>query len=92
MPGVPPPVDNTAPVCVKEEVKQEVKKETAESYVPAVLQPDLYDFLEQATSNMRGIRVICTIDAILRLWQWESKEDLLKARAAIDYLLKKENS
>ena len=30
-----------------------------------------------------------TAEAILQLWNWDSREDLLKARGAIDYLLKK---
>lgn len=49
----------------------------------------VYDLLEAATKNMQGIQAICTADAILCLWNWETKEDLLKAKASIDYLLRK---
>ena len=91
--GSTPPVDNTSPVCVKEEVKEEMKQETAIPTVPTGIKkpPEIYEVLEEATGNMQGIKAICTAEAILQLWKWESKEDLLKARAAIDYLLKKEN-
>ena len=94
-PSSTPPEDNTAPVCVKEEpkeeVKQEVKKETAIPAAPTSIKkpPEIYEVLEEATGNMQGIKAICTAEAILQLWKWESKEDLLKARAAIDYLIKK---
>lgn len=54
--------------------------------------PEIYEVLEEATGNMQGIKAICTAEAILQLWRWDSKEDLLKAREAINYLLKKENS
>lgn len=89
--GSTPPVDNTAPVCVKEEVKEEMKQETAIPTAPTGSKkpPEIYEVLEEATGNMQGIKAICTAEAILQLWKWESKEDLLKARAAIDYLIKK---
>ena len=84
-------MDNTAPVCAKEEVKEEMKQETAIPATPTVIKkpPEIYEVLEEATGNMQGIKAICTAEAILQLWKWESKEDLLKARAAIDYLIKK---
>lgn len=48
-----------------------------------------YEVLEAATGSMQGIYAICTADAILCLWNWTGKEDLLKARDAIDYLIQK---
>ena len=50
---------------------------------------DIYKVLEEATAKMQGINAICTAEAILQLWNWNSREDLLKARMAIDYLIKK---
>lgn len=50
---------------------------------------DVYEILEAATSGMTGIRAICTADAILSLWKWSTREDLERAKAAIDHLLKK---
>lgn len=61
----------------------ETKVESAEE------QTAVYDILETATSNMQGIQAICTADAILCLWRWESKEDLLKAKTSIEYLLQR---
>lgn len=52
--------------------------------------PDgVYRVLEEATKSKNGIEAICTADAILCLWNWESPDDLRRARAAINYLLKK---
>lgn len=51
--------------------------------------PDVYMILEEATGNLQGINAICTAEAIRSLWRWESIRDLQKARAAIDYLLRK---
>ena len=50
---------------------------------------NVYEILEAATSNLNGIQAICTADAILCLWNWNGPEDLKRARAAIDHLLKK---
>ena len=50
---------------------------------------EVYDVLEAATADMKGIQTICTADAIMCLWNWDSKEDLLKARSSIDYLLRR---
>ena len=64
-----------------------VKQETSK---PAPRPLDIYKVLEEATAKMQGINAICTAEeAILQLWNWDSREDLLKARGAIDYLLKK---
>lgn len=50
---------------------------------------EVYDVLEAATADMKGIQAICTADAIMCLWNWENKEDLMKARSSIDYLLRR---
>lgn len=50
---------------------------------------NVYDILEKATANMKGIDAICTADAILSLWNWETREDLLRAKNAVEHLLRK---
>lgn len=50
---------------------------------------EVYEVLEAATADMKGIQAICTADAIMCLWNWDTKEDLLKARSSIDYLLRR---
>ena len=49
----------------------------------------IFDVMEAATVELKGIQAICTANAIQSLWNWTSKEALLTARANIDYLLKK---
>ena len=49
----------------------------------------VYSILEEATKSKAGIEAICTADAILCLWNWSSADDLRRARAAINYLIKK---
>lgn len=84
------PKDEPAQDPEPEEVFPEGGTDVGESKVQtAEEQVVVYDLLESATKNMQGIQAICTADAILCLWNWESKEDLLKAKASIDYLLKK---
>ena len=52
--------------------------------------PDgVYRILEEATKTKSGIEAICTADAILCLWNWESADDLRRARAAINHLIKR---
>lgn len=52
--------------------------------------PDgVYSVLEEATKTKGGIEAICTADAILCLWNWGSVDDLRRARAAINYLIRK---
>lgn len=61
-----------------------------EAVIPAEEKPvELFDALEAATLELKGIQAICTANAIQNLWNWTGKEDLLKAKANIDYLLKK---
>ena len=85
-----PPEDIVPTVCTEEEPKQEMKVEVKqETSKPAPRPLDIYKVLEEATAKMQGINAICTAEAILQLWNWDSREDLLKARGAIDYLLKK---
>lgn len=48
------------------------------------------DALKAATSNLKGIEVICTANAIKYLWRWKDKngiEDLNKAKWYIDRLI-----
>ena len=89
------PKEPTAPEAVSPEAMQELKQEVKEEIklednknVRTQLHP--YEVLEAATAGMTGIRAICTADAILCLWNWDTREDLEKAKAAIEYLLKKE--
>lgn len=52
--------------------------------------PDgVYSILEEATKTKSGIEAICTADAILCLWNWDSADDLRRARAAINHLIKR---
>ena len=52
--------------------------------------PDgVYSILEEATKNKSGIEAICTADAILCLWNWDSADDLRRARAAINHMIKR---
>ena len=50
---------------------------------------DIYEVLESAVGTKQGIMATCTAEAIIQLWGWDSKADLMKARDAIDYLIKK---
>ena len=66
-----------------------------DTQVPEDHKIDIYKVLEEATGKMQGIVAICTAEAILQLWNWTGREELLKARKAIDYLLgrmEKENA
>lgn len=49
----------------------------------------VYSILEEATKTKGGIEAICTADAILCLWNWDSVDDLRRARAAINHLIKR---
>jgi len=51
--------------------------------------PNLYEIVEAATCDLKGIRAICTANAIQSLWNWKSAYDLQRARANIEYLLKR---
>lgn len=52
--------------------------------------PDgVYNILEEATKTKTGIEAICTADAILCLWNWDSADDLRRASAAINHLIKR---
>ena len=50
---------------------------------------DMFSVMEAATGELKGIQAICTANAIQSLWNWKSIYDLQRARASIDYLLKK---
>lgn len=81
-----PPEDETEENVLASEMKEEPKQETAQ--IPPK-RPELYETLEMATMQLTGIQAICTAEAISNLWNWRSRENLLKARDAIEYLLKK---
>ena len=49
----------------------------------------IFSALESATADLTGMRAICTANAIQNLWNWKGEEDLLKAKANIDYLIKR---
>lgn len=67
--------------------ESEVKQETP---VVSMSTPDgVYRILEEATKTKSGIEAICTADAILCLWNWDSADDLRRARSAITYLIKR---
>lgn len=52
--------------------------------------PDnVYRILAEATKSKTGIEAICTADAILCLWNWDSADDLRRARAAINHLIRR---
>lgn len=71
----------------KEEVS--VPEDNTKPLPQAVQRIGIFDVMEAATVELKGIQAICTANAIQSLWNWTSKEALLTARANIDYLLKK---
>lgn len=74
---------------MKVSVNTEVPAPEAAAPVEEPETVELFDAMEAATLELKGIQAICTANAIQNLWNWTSKEDLLKAKANIDYLLKK---
>lgn len=50
---------------------------------------DMFEVLEVATAELKGIQAICTANAIQSLWNWTNAADLQTARNNIDYLLKR---
>ncbi len=82
-----------SPVKKQKEVVSvpEVIKEPEQQSQP-VVRPDptdMFSVMEAATGELKGIQAICTANAIQSLWNWKSIYDLQRARASIDYLLKK---
>lgn len=74
----------------------EVIKEPEQQISQPPMQPvaqtdpmDMFSVMEAATGELKGIQAICTANAIQSLWNWKSIYDLQRARASIDYLLKK---
>ena len=70
----------------------EVIRETEQQISQPPVQPDpadIFSVMEAATGELKGIQAICTANAIQSLWNWKSIYDLQRARASIDYLLKK---
>ncbi len=84
-------------------IKSPVKKQKEVESVPEITKPeqqttqpsgrpdptDVFSIMEAATSDLKGIQAICTANAIQDLWNWKTIYDLQRARASIDYLLKK---
>lgn len=73
-----------APVLIPE------TKETPKPPQVSMATPEgVYSILEEATKTKSGIEAICTADAILCLWNWDSADDLRRARAAINHLIRR---
>lgn len=81
-----PPEDKTEESVLSSDMKEEPKQEKVQK---SPKRPNLYETLEPATIQLTGIQAICTAEAISNLWNWNGRENLLKARDAIEYLLKK---
>lgn len=80
------------PVCATPPEEPEEEEAVPRPPKPTITEEkplEAYDILEAATAGMTGIHAICTADAILSLWKWTTREDLERAKAAIDHLLKK---
>lgn len=75
-----PQEDPAQPVTPPAEVPKKVSMSTPDG---------VYSILEEATKTKSGIEAICTADAILCLWNWDSADDLRRARAAINHLIKR---
>lgn len=75
------------------ELTPELIPEEKESPKPAPVSmstpENVYNILEEATKTKKGIEAICTADAILCLWNWDSADDLRRARAAINHLIRR---
>ena len=74
------------------EVIKEPEQKISQPTAQPVTQPDsldMFSVMEAATGELKGIQAICTANAIQSLWNWKSIYDLQRARASIDYLLKK---
>ena len=69
--------------------KPEAKQESPTHPVSMSTPEGVYNILEEATKTKSGIEAICTADAILCLWNWDSADDLRRARAAINHLIKR---
>ena len=86
----PPVVGGDAPV--EKEVapmQPEAKKRPTAQPVAQTDPMDMFSVMEAATGELKGIQALCTANAIQSLWNWKSIYDLQRARASIDYLLKK---
>lgn len=81
------PAPELAPMLTQ--AATEEKKETPPSTASMATPEGVYNILEEATKTKRGIEAICTADAILCLWNWDSADDLRRARAAINHLIKR---
>lgn len=86
-----PPEDELDPTVSPVETLEIPKETVLQSSAPApsAEPPGLYEVLEAATAQLQGIQAICTADAISQLWNWSSRDNLLRARSAIDHLIKR---
>ena len=93
----PEPKEQSAPAQAAELSEEPVQVDMLREEAPTVealpvsfTTPDgVYRILEEATKTKCGIEAICTADAILCLWNWDSADDLRRARSAITYLIKR---
>ena len=51
--------------------------------------PGPYEVAEACTDELSGIWAVCTADAVMRLQNWKDKEDLLRAKNAIEYMIRR---
>ena len=50
---------------------------------------DAYELAGACTEELSGVWAVCTADAVLCLQNWKSKEDLERAKNAIEYMIRK---
>lgn len=79
----------SSPSKIERREEVSVPEENTKPLPQEVQKIGIFDVMEAATVELKGIRAICTANAIQNLWNWTNKEALLTARANIDYLLKK---
>lgn len=74
----------------KEHLAGEPQTQSQSQHSVSMATPDgVYSILEEATKSKAGIEAICTADAILCLWNWGCADDLRRARAAINFMIKR---
>lgn len=48
-----------------------------------------YELAEACTDELSGIWAVCTADAVMCLQNWKDKEDLLRAKNAVEYMIRR---
>lgn len=48
-----------------------------------------YEVAEACTDELSGIWAVCTADAVMCLQNWKDREDLVRAKNAIDYMIRR---